>query len=101
MADLTTSSLAPTLYILDEPSAGLHFQDIKKLLAIFQKLVEQGHSLFIIEHHLDLIMQADWAIELGPKAGPEGGELIFQGSPKQLLKQKTPTAQVLNHLKDG
>ena len=101
VADLTTSSLAPTLYILDEPSAGLHFQDIKKLLAIFQKLVEQGHSLFIIEHHLDLIMQADWAIELGPKAGPEGGELIFQGSPKQLLKQKTPTAQVLNHLKDG
>ena len=86
-----------TLYILDEPSAGLHFEDVQKLMAILHRLVDKGHSIFVIEHHLGLLQQADWLIELGPGGGPQGGKLIFEGTPQQLSKAATPTGKVLKN----
>ena len=95
VADLGVKSLEPTLYILDEPSAGLHFQDIAKLLQILHRLVENGHSVFVIEHHLAVLSQADYLIELGPKGGPEGGQLIFEGTVKNICQTDTPTGMEL------
>ncbi len=95
VSDLMTKTHEPTLYILDEPSAGLHFEDIEKLLLILHRLVDQGHSVFIIEHHLDMLRQADWLIELGPGGGPNGGQLLFEGTPQQLAKKATPTGKIL------
>lgn len=76
------------LFIFDEPTTGLHFHDIKKLLASFQALIEQGHSLLVIEHNTDVIKSADWIIDLGPEAGDAGGNLVFAGIPKELKKIK-------------
>lgn len=96
VADLTIKSLEPTLYILDEPSSGLHLQDIEKLLKILHRLVERGHSVFVIEHHLDILRQADWLIELGPGGGPLGGKVIFEGTPRKMSKADTPTGRVFD-----
>lgn len=74
------------LFIFDEPTTGLHFHDIKKLLASFNALIEQGHSLIVIEHNTDVIKCADWVIDLGPEAGDMGGELVFSGIPKDLKR---------------
>lgn len=76
------------LFIFDEPTTGLHFHDIKKLLASFNALIEQGHSILVIEHNTDVIRSADWVIDLGPEAGDEGGELVFAGISADLKKQK-------------
>lgn len=76
------------LFIFDEPTTGLHFQDIKKLLASFNALVEQGHSIIVIEHNTDVIKSCDWIIDLGPEAGAEGGQVVFAGTPPELKKQK-------------
>jgi excinuclease ABC subunit A len=76
------------LFIFDEPTTGLHFHDIKKLLSSFQALIEQGHSLIVIEHNTDVIKCADWVIDLGPEAGDGGGHLVFAGLPKDLKKVK-------------
>ena len=76
------------LFIFDEPTTGLHFHDIKKLLASFNALIEQGHSLVVIEHNTDVIKSADWVIDLGPEAGDGGGDLVFAGVPKDLKKSK-------------
>ncbi len=76
------------LFIFDEPTTGLHFHDIKKLLASFNALIEQGHSLLVIEHNTDVIKSADWVIDLGPEAGDAGGNLVFAGLPKDLKKIK-------------
>ncbi len=95
VADLITKTQEPTLYLLDEPSAGLHFEDIEKLLAILHRLVDRGHSVFMIEHHLGLLQQADWLIELGPCGGPQGGKLIFEGLSDELNKTPTPTGRAL------
>ncbi len=97
VADLASKMQDPTLYILDEPSAGLHFEDIQKLITILHRLVDQGHSILIIEHHLELLRQSDWLIELGPGGGPEGGKLIFEGTVSQLMKASTPTGKVLKN----
>ncbi|HMU47028.1 MAG TPA: excinuclease ABC subunit UvrA [Chitinophagaceae bacterium] len=84
------------LFIFDEPTTGLHFHDISKLLASFNALIEQGHSIIVIEHNLDVIRSADWVIELGPEAGDEGGDLIFTGKPADLKKNKhSHTAEFL------
>lgn len=96
VADISIKSLEPTLYILDEPSAGLHFQDIEKLVQILHRLVDKKHSVFVVEHHLDMLRQADWLIELGPGGGPKGGYLIFEGSPEKILSANTPTGRVLS-----
>lgn len=74
------------LFIFDEPTTGLHFHDIKKLLASFNALIEQGHSIIVIEHNTDVIKSADWVIDLGPEAGDEGGALVFAGRPSELVK---------------
>lgn len=76
------------LFIFDEPTTGLHFNDIKKLLASFNALIEQGHSIIVIEHNIDVIKSADWLIELGPEAGDGGGELVFAGKPMDIKKVK-------------
>lgn len=75
------------LYILDEPTTGLHFDDIAKLLAAFRKLLLAGHSLLVIEHNLDVIKTADWVVDLGPEGGEEGGWLVAAGTPEQLAQR--------------
>jgi excinuclease ABC subunit A len=84
------------LFIFDEPTTGLHFHDIKKLLASFNALIEKGHSVIVVEHNMEVIRSADWLIELGPDAGDDGGELVYAGSPAGILKnQKSQTAVFL------
>jgi len=80
------------LLILDEPTTGLHFSDIENLLGVFQKLVDSGHSLLVIEHNLDVIKSADWILDLGPEAGKHGGQLVGQGTPEHIATLDTPTA---------
>ncbi len=77
-----------TLFIFDEPSTGLHFHDIKKLLKSFNALIERGHSIFVIEHNLDIIKSADWVIDLGPEGGENGGQIIAEGTPEVIVKNK-------------
>jgi excinuclease ABC subunit A len=84
-AHLSSQSGDRVLYILDEPTTGLHFDDIAKLLAAFRKLLQAGHSLLVIEHNLDVIKTADWIIDLGPEGGEEGGQLIAAGTPEQIV----------------
>ena len=76
------------LFIFDEPTTGLHFHDIKKLLTSFNALIEQGHSIIVIEHNTDVIRSADWVVDLGPEAGDAGGNLVFEGKPVDLKKCK-------------
>jgi len=77
-----------TMFVFDEPTTGLHFHDIKKLLKAFNLLVNRGHTLVVIEHHPDVIKCADWLIDLGPEGGDKGGNLVFQGVPEDILKNK-------------
>ena len=84
------------LYLLEEPTIGLHLSDCEKLIGVLHSLVEQGHCVVVIEHHLDVLAEADYIIELGPVGGPEGGELLYQGELAGLLKTKrSPTAPYL------
>jgi excinuclease ABC subunit A len=83
-AHLSTQTGDRVLYILDEPTTGLHFDDIAKLLAAFKKLLQAGHSLLVIEHNLDVIKTADWVVDLGPEGGEEGGRIVAAGTPEQL-----------------
>ena len=76
----------PTLFIFDEPTTGLHFHDTRKLIEAFQKLVQQGHSVVVIEHNLDLIKCADWIIDMGPAGGDQGGKIVFAGTPEEMIK---------------
>ncbi len=83
------------LLILDEPTTGLHFTDIERLLTVFQKLVDSGHSLLVIEHNFEVIKSADWILDLGPEAGRHGGQLVAQGPPEEVAKLKSPTGTYL------
>lgn len=94
-SELSKTNRQPTLYVLDEPTTGLHLYDIEKLVASFYRLVDQGHTLVVIEHNLDVVKCADFIIEMGPKGGDEGGRLIFSGSVEQLSKAETLTAKEL------
>ena len=78
------SHSGPTMFIFDEPTTGLHFHDIKKLLSAFEALVKKGHTLVVIEHNIEVIKTADWVIDLGPEGGEKGGELLFTGTPEEL-----------------
>jgi excinuclease ABC subunit A len=80
--ELSKRSTGKTVYILDEPTTGLHFDDVKKLLEVLQRLVDAGNTVIVIEHNLDVIKTADWLIDLGPEGGDRGGEIIAQGTPE-------------------
>ena len=84
--ELSRRSTGKTLYILDEPTTGLHFEDIKQLLGVLNKLVDKGNTVLIIEHNLDVIKCADWVIDLGPEGGDKGGYIVAQGTPKDIVK---------------
>ncbi|MEK7953613.1 excinuclease ABC subunit UvrA [Luteolibacter soli] len=89
------------LLILDEPTTGLHFSDIERLLGVFQRLVDAGQSLLVIEHNLDVIKCADWILDLGPEAGANGGKLVAEGSPEHIAEQGTETARFLKPMLQG
>ncbi len=94
--ELSKRTKGHCLYVLDEPTTGLHFQDIKILLSALQQLVEQGHTLLIIEHNLDVIKTADWVIDLGPEGGSGGGDIVAEGTPEQVAKNpKSHTGKYL------
>ena len=79
------STAGNTLFIFDEPTTGLHFHDIHNLLKAFDALIGNGHSIMVIEHNLDVVKCADWIIDLGPDGGKDGGELLFEGTPEDML----------------
>ncbi len=85
--ELSRRSTGQTLYILDEPTTGLHFEDVRKLLEVLQRLVDQGNSVVVIEHNLDVIKVADWILDLGPEGGVRGGEIVAQGTPEQVAAE--------------
>jgi len=85
-AELSKVATGKTLYILDEPTTGLHFSDIEKLLETLQRLVDGGNTMIVIEHNLDVIKQADWVVDLGPEGGDAGGELIAVGTPEDVAR---------------
>jgi len=85
--ELARRSTGQTLYILDEPTTGLHFEDVRKLLEVLHRLVEGGNSVVVIEHNLDVIKTADWIIDLGPEGGVRGGEIVAEGTPEQVVKE--------------
>jgi excinuclease ABC subunit A len=94
--ELSRRQTGRTLYILDEPTTGLHFDDVKKLLHVLNRLVDLGNTVLIIEHHLDVIKQADWIIDLGPEGGDAGGRIVAQGTPEQVARnKKSYTGQAL------
>jgi len=86
--ELAKRATGRTLYILDEPTTGLHFDDVRKLLGVLDKLVEAGNTVIVIEHNLDVVKTADWIIDLGPEGGPKGGAVIAQGTPEQVARAK-------------
>ncbi len=97
--ELSRRATGNTLYILDEPTTGLHFEDVRKLLEVLHALVEQGNSVVVIEHNLDVIKTADWIIDLGPEGGVKGGEIVATGTPEQVVKEpRSYTGQYLRPL---
>jgi excinuclease ABC subunit A len=101
--ELSRRATGNTLYILDEPTTGLHFADVAKLLEVLQTLVDQGNSVLVIEHNLEVIKTADWLIDLGPEGGDKGGEIIAVGTPEQVADNpRSYTGQYLKSmLKDA
>lgn len=93
--ELARRDTGKTLYILDEPTVGLHFEDVRKLLYLLRSLVLKGNTVLVIEHNLDVLKEADWIIELGPEGGERGGEIIFEGTPEEMKKKKTVTGRFL------
>ena len=94
--ELAKRATGRTLYLLDEPTTGLHFDDVRKLLDVLQRLIDSGNSVVVIEHNLDVIKAADWILDLGPEGGPEGGALVAAGTPEQVARTKaSPTGRHL------
>jgi excinuclease ABC subunit A len=85
-SELSKRSTGRTLYVLDEPTTGLHFEDVRKLLGVLDRLVEQGNTVIVIEHNLDVIKTADWLIDLGPEGGSGGGLVVAAGTPEEVAK---------------
>jgi len=94
---------SPTLFVFDEPTTGLHVHDISKLLISLNSLIEIGHSIVVVEHNSEIIKSADWVIDLGPDGGDNGGEIIFEGTPDDIVNCKESytgkylKAKILNH----
>lgn len=94
-SELAKRDTGKTLFILDEPTTGLHFEDIRVLLGVFEKLVDKGNTLVVIEHNLDVVKSADYVIDLGPEGGREGGMILAQGTPREVAEMDTATAKYL------
>ena len=97
-AELAKKAVKPTLYLLDEPTVGLHSRDVAVLAAALHEVVDAGHSVLVVEHEPNLLAQCDWLIELGPGAGPHGGRVIAEGTPEVLAGGETPTAPFLHRV---
>lgn len=93
--ELARRDTGHTLFLLDEPTTGLHFEDIRVLLEVFNRLVERGNTVVVIEHNLDILRSADYIIDLGPEGGEEGGMILAAGTPEEVAKTDTPTAHFL------
>jgi excinuclease ABC subunit A len=103
-SELAKRSTGRTIYLLDEPTTGLHFEDVRRLLIVLARLVESGNTVLVIEHNLDVIKSADWVIDLGPEGGRGGGLVVAEGSPEDVAKVKGShtgryLAQILNESK--
>jgi excinuclease ABC subunit A len=97
--ELSRVATGRTLYVLDEPTTGLHFEDVRVLLDVLQALVERGNTVLVIEHHLDVIKCADWLIDLGPEGGDHGGTVVAAGTPEALARAKgSYTGAALRHV---
>ena len=97
--ELSRRSTGRTLYILDEPTTGLHFADVEKLLEVLHELVDQGNTVVVIEHNLEVIKTADWIVDIGPEGGDGGGEIVAAGTPEEIVKAKRSyTGQFLKEL---
>jgi len=97
--ELSRRATGKTLYILDEPTTGLHFEDITRLLSVLQALVDRGNTVLVIEHNLDVIASADWVIDMGPDGGIKGGEIVAEGTPEIIAKNsKSATGRYLKPL---
>ena len=100
--ELSKRATGRTLYILDEPTTGLHFEDVRKLLDVLHQLVSLGNTVLVVEHNLDVIKSADWIIDLGPEGGEEGGKVVAEGTPEEVARVKRSyTGQALRPLLNG
>jgi excinuclease ABC subunit A len=98
-SELQRRSTGRTIYVLDEPTTGLHFEDIRKLLGVLSRLVDGGNTVIVIEHNLDVIKTADWIIDLGPEGGSGGGTVVAAGTPEELVEiEGSHTGAYLRHL---
>ena len=87
-SELSKKDTGKTLYILDEPTTGLHFEDVRVLMGVLNRLIEKGNSVLVIEHNMDVIKSVDYLIDIGPNGGKNGGEVVGQGTPEQITKIK-------------
>jgi excinuclease ABC subunit A len=97
--ELSKIQTGKTIYILDEPTTGLHFEDISMLLKVLNQLVDKGNSVIVIEHNLDVIKTADWIIDLGPEGGEAGGRIIGEGTPEDIVKKYLKVSETAKYLK--
>ena len=97
--ELSRRQTGKTMYVLDEPTTGLHFEDVRKLLEVLQRLVDLGNTVLVIEHNLDVIKSADWILDLGPDGGEDGGRIVAAGTPEQVMRsRKSFTAEALRKM---
>jgi excinuclease ABC subunit A len=99
--ELVRPSTGKTLYILDEPTTGLHYHDVKHLLEVLHELVDRGNTVIVIEHNMEVIKTADWIIDLGPEGGAQGGKIVGTGTPEQIAETKTATGEAIAHILNG